>query len=73
MEDNLEAMRRYAEFLAIGDCLREDILKYLGAKKPETRADESCSLCDVNLPVPWADEPIWEDLTDPGRYNTALF
>jgi len=73
MEANLGAMRRYAELLSIGDCLREDILKYLGAKKPETRADECCSLCDVNLPVPWVDEPMWEDLTDPGKYNDAKY
>jgi len=72
MEANLAAMRRYAES-SIGDCLREEILKYLGAEKPPTRADECCSLCDVNLKVPWADEPLWEDLTDPGRYNDAKY
>ncbi|MFQ6041494.1 MAG: RecQ family ATP-dependent DNA helicase [Candidatus Poribacteria bacterium] len=73
MEANLMAMRRYAESLSIGDCLREEILKYLGSEKPETRADECCSLCDVNLAVPWTDEPMWEDLTDPGKYNDAKY
>ena len=73
MQANLAAMRRYAESLGIGDCLREEILKYLGAEKPPTRADECCSLCDVNLAVPWADEPLWEDLTDPGRYYDAKY
>ena len=73
MEANLVAMRRYAESLYIGDCLREEILKYLGSKKPETRPDECCSLCDVNLAVPWTDEPMWEDLTDPGKYNDAKY
>jgi len=73
MTANLAAMRRYAEWLKVGDCLREEILRYLGAEKPPTRADECCSLCDVNLPVPWADEPAWEDLTDPGRYHDAKY
>ena len=73
MRANLEAMHRYAEFLTIGDCLREEILKYLGAEKPDIRMDECCSLCDVNLAVPWSDEPMWEDLTDPGRYNNAKY
>ncbi len=73
MEVNLEAMKRYAESLGVGDCLREEILRYLGAKKPPTRANECCSLCDVNLAVPWADEPLWEDLTDPGRYHDARY
>jgi len=73
METNLAAMRRYAESLGVGDCLREEILRYLGADKPATRADECCSLCDVNLAVPWADEPLWEDLTDPGRYRDAKY
>lgn len=73
METNLEAMRRYAESLRVGDCLRENILHYLGAEKPPTRADACCSLCDVNLAVPWAAEPAWEDLTDPGRYLDAKY
>lgn len=49
MEANLKAMRRYAESLQTGDCLRGEILRYLGAEKPPTRAEECCSLCDVNL------------------------
>ncbi|HUX78121.1 MAG TPA: hypothetical protein VMY40_15925, partial [Anaerolineae bacterium] len=69
----LAAMRRYAGTLQVGDCLREDILRYLGAEKPPTRSDECCSLCDVNLAVPWADEPAWEDLADPGRYQDARY
>jgi ATP-dependent DNA helicase RecQ len=73
MMANLAAMRRYAESLRVGDCLREEILRYLGAEKPPTRADECCSLCDPNLPVPWAEEPAWEDLTDPGRYQDAKY
>lgn len=73
METNLAAMRRYAEALGVGDCLRAEILRYLGAEKPPTRADACCSLCDVNLAVPWADEPLWEDLTDPGRYHDAKY
>jgi len=73
MTANLAAMRRYAESLGVGDCLRAEVLRYLGAEKPPTRADECCSLCDVNLAVPWADEPAWEDLTDPGRYQDARY
>jgi len=73
MQANLTAMQWYAESLKVGDCLREEILRYLGAEKPPTRADECCSLCDVNLHVPWADEPAWEDLTDPGRYQDAKY
>lgn len=73
MKANLAAMQRYAEALGVGDCLREEILRYLGAEKPPTRADQCCSLCDVNLAVPWADEPLWEDLTDPGRYHDAKY
>ena len=73
MERNLAAMRRYAESLGSGDCLRSEILQYLGAEKPDTRKDECCSLCDVNLGVPWAGEPLWEDLTDPGRYQDAKY
>lgn len=73
MESNLAAMRRYAESLRSGDCLREEILCYLGAEKPHTLADECCSLCDVNLAVPWADEPLWDDLTEPGRYHDAKY
>ncbi|RMD65813.1 RecQ family ATP-dependent DNA helicase [Candidatus Parcubacteria bacterium] len=73
MEANLAAMRRYAEALSVGDCLREDILRYLGAEKPPTRTDQCCSLCDVNLSVPWADEPLWDDLADPGRYHDAKY
>lgn len=30
-------------------------------------------MCDVNLAVPWADAPAWEDLTDPGRYQDARY
>ncbi|MGQ9598425.1 MAG: RecQ family zinc-binding domain-containing protein [Anaerolineae bacterium] len=73
MEANMQAMRRYAELLQTGDCLRGEILRYLGAEKPPTRADECCSLCDVNLTVPWADEPLGEDLSDPGRYHDAKY
>lgn len=73
MEANLTAMRRYAQSLEVGGCLREEILEYLGAEKPPTRADQCCSLCDVNLEVPWADEPLWEDLTDPGRYHDPRY
>lgn len=73
MQRNLAAMRRYAESLGSGDCLRREILRYLGADKPDTRRDACCSLCDVNMPVPWADEPVWEDLTDPGRYQDAKY
>jgi len=28
---------------------------------------------DVNLAVPWAEEPLWEDLADPGRYRDAKY
>jgi len=73
MEENLRAMQRYAESLMTGDCLREAILQYLGADKPPTRKDECCSLCDVNLRVPWNEEPMWEDLADPGRYHDAKY
>jgi ATP-dependent DNA helicase RecQ len=72
MTANLAAMRRYAESLRAGDCLRAEILRYLGAEKPPTRADECCSLCDVNLMVPWAGEAA-EDLTDPGRYQDPKY
>jgi ATP-dependent DNA helicase RecQ len=73
MRDNLAAMRQYAESLKVGDCLRAEILKYLGAEKPPIPAGACCSLCDVNLEVPWADEPAWEDLADPGRYQDAKY
>jgi len=73
MEDRLTAMRRYAEMLGVGDCLRGEILRYLGAEKPPTRADSCCSLCNVNLVVPWAEEPLCEDLADPGRYHDAKY
>jgi ATP-dependent DNA helicase RecQ len=73
MEQNLTAMRRYAESLHVGDCLRGEILEYLGAEKPSTPTDECCSLCDVNLGVPWADEPAWEDLTIPSRYQDVKY
>lgn len=73
MSNNLRAMRRYADGLQVGNCLRQEILLYLGADKPDTRADECCSLCDVNLIVPWAEEPLWEDLADPGRYHDAKY
>ncbi|GAB4537279.1 MAG: hypothetical protein Kow0063_23790 [Anaerolineae bacterium] len=73
MQANLAAMKRYAGSLRVGDCLREEILRHLGAGKPPTRADECCSLCDVNLTVPWVDEPLWEDPADPGRYHDARY
>jgi ATP-dependent DNA helicase RecQ len=73
MERNLAAMRRYAESLRVGHCLREEILEYLGARKPPTPADHCCSLCDVNLEVPWAGESPWADLTLPGRYQDAKY
>jgi hypothetical protein len=73
MEQNLAAVRRYAKSLRVGDCLREEILEYLGAEKPPTRADECCSLCDVNLDVPWAGESAWADLTLPSRYQDAKY
>jgi len=73
MEQNLAAMRRYAESLRVGDCLREEILSYLGAEKPPTPAGQCCSLCDVNLDVPWAGESPWEDLTLPSRYQDAKY
>lgn len=73
MTRNLAAIRRYAESLGAGDCLREYILQYLGDAKPATRRDQCCSLCDPNLSVPWANEPMWDDLSDPGRYNDAKF
>jgi len=73
MKANLAVVQRYAASLRVGDCLRAEILGYLGAEKPPTRADACCSLCDVNLAVPWADEPAWEDLTDPGRYQDAKY
>ena len=73
MRTNLATMRRYAESLKAGNCLRAEILGYLGAEKPPTRADACCSLCDVNLAVPWAEEPAWEDLTAPGRYQDARY
>jgi hypothetical protein len=73
MKENLAAMRRYAGSLRVGNCLRGEILEYLGAEKPPIPADECCSLCDVNLGVPWADEPVWEDLTIPSRYQDAKY
>ncbi len=73
METNLRAMRRYAESLRPGECLRHELLRYLGADKPPTPSGDCCSLCDVNLAVPWADEPLWEDLADPGRYHDAKY
>lgn len=73
MKQNLTAMRRYAESVRPGDCLREEILNYLGAEKPPTCADQCCSLCDVNLDVPWAGESPWADLTLPSRYQDAKY
>jgi ATP-dependent DNA helicase RecQ len=73
METNLSAMRRYAESLQTGDCLRAEVLNHLGYPKPPTRADKCCSLCDVNLSVPWANEPLWENLLDPARYHDARY
>lgn len=73
MLENLHAMQRYGEMLGAGDCLREEILSYLGAEKPATRRDSCCSLCDVNLAVPWSEEPLWEDLSDPERSQNAKF
>ena len=73
MEANLAKMRNYAESLRPGDCSREEILNYLGYERPVTRRDECCSLCDVNLEVPWANEPLWEDLMDPARYHDAKY
>lgn len=73
MRANLAIMRRYGESLQAGDCLRAEVLGYLGAKKPATRRDACCSLCDVNLRVPWTEEPMWEDFSDPGRYLDAKF
>ena len=73
MQNNLKAIRSYAESLTIGDCLRRYILNYLGYERPATRSDECCSLCDVNLTVPWANEPLWENLMDPARYHDAKY
>ncbi|OQA13207.1 MAG: ATP-dependent DNA helicase RecQ [Chloroflexi bacterium ADurb.Bin360] len=70
---NLVAMRHYAEDLRVGDCLRATLLRHFDAGKPATPARECCSLCDVNLDVPWATEPVYEDLTDPARYQDAKF
>ena len=73
MQANLAAMRQYAESLRVGDCFRAEVLTYLGYQKPPTRANECCSLCDVNLSVPWSNEPLWEDLMDPARYHDAKY
>jgi ATP-dependent DNA helicase RecQ len=73
MVKNLQAMRRYGEQLRSGDCLRQEILHYLGAEKPDTKPADCCSLCDVNMAVPWASEPVWEDWSDPGRYHEAKY
>ncbi|MCI0580919.1 MAG: RecQ family ATP-dependent DNA helicase, partial [Chloroflexi bacterium] len=73
MEASLANMKRYAEGLQVGDCLRQEILTYLGDQRPATRADQCCSLCDPNLAIPWADEPLWEDLLDPARYHDAKY
>jgi ATP-dependent DNA helicase RecQ len=73
LQANLKAMQRYAESLDTGDCLRAEILSYLGDKKPPTRAADCCSLCDVNMPTPWDSEPLFEDLTDPARYHDAKY
>jgi len=70
---NLAAMRHYAEDLRVGDCLRATLLRHFDAGKPATPARECCSLCDVNMDVPWATEPVYEDLTDPARYQDAKF
>lgn len=73
MTRNLEEMKKYGETLGIGNCLREYILNYLGDEKPDTRRDQCCSLCDVNMRTPWNEEPLWEDLSDPGRYTDAKY
>lgn len=73
LESNLVTMKHYGASLKEGHCLREEILNYLGYEKPPTRAEECCSLCDVNLAVPWTSEPSVEDLTDPGKYQDAKY
>lgn len=73
MTNNLRAMRRYAENLNVGDCCRISLLQYFGFEKPPTRKDHCCSYCDVNLAVPWANAPQYEDLSDPGRYHDAKY
>lgn len=70
---NLAALRRYAETLRMGDCLREALLRHFDATRPDTPARTCCSLCDTNLEVPWATEPVGEDLSDPARYQDAKF
>ncbi len=73
MQANLRAIRRYAESLQVGDCLRHELLAYLGASKPPTRTAECCSLCDVNLAVPWAGECPGEDPSEPARYRDPKY
>lgn len=73
MQANLKAMRRYAESLQVGDCLRHELLAHLGAPKPPTRAGDCCSLCDVNLTVPWAGESPGEDPAEPARYRDPKY
>lgn len=72
MEQNLNTMRAYGE-AQLGTCLRETILHYLGSEKPMTSNAECCSLSDVTMSVPWADEPLWDDPANPARYNDAKF
>lgn len=73
MEQGLQAMKQFAEGRPGVHCLREGVLTYLGEPKPPTSHSECCSLCDIHLRVPWADEPLWEDLLDPGRYHDARY
>jgi hypothetical protein len=73
MKLGLEAMRRYAENAQMGDCLRAELLHHFDAEKPPTPRHQCCSLCDVSLVVPWANEPMWEDLADPARYQDAKY
>lgn len=72
MMSNLASIHRYAEQAEIGHCLRRELLGYFGEDKPATRRDSCCSLCDTNLPLPWADESV-EDWSDPVRYQDAKF
>lgn len=74
MTASLEKMKRYGEStLARGGCLREEILEHLGSEKPETRDDECCNLCDINLDVPWSAEPLWDNISDPARYHDLKY
>ena len=73
MYEKLAAMQRYAENLRPGHCLRKEILHYLGAEKPLTKAEECCSLCAADLPALWNNQPMFEDLADPERYQDAKY